>query len=412
MKMKYRTKFIRIFFVIIFLTSFTSCHNLFKDDKEKPEVIYLVNYEMIGSYSQGVIQTIFKQLEGSFPEASEISARARHGVIIYKIIYKTTFQGKSVLASGLVSVPAGEGPYDQISYQNGTNTLHRNAPSKSPERDLYRLIQTVASTGFVISLPDYLGFGESENMFHPYLHKASTVQSVLDMLRAVGELSELRGFGLTNDLYLTGYSMGGWATLQIQYEIENNFRNEFNLKASAPAAGPYDLTFINKYILEQETYAMPYFLGFMMNSYLQLEEMTTPVSEIFEAPYDSVIPVLFTGDKTGEELNARLTINMSELFTENYRLNYATDTTFSSLMNMLEVNSVEPWNISTPTMLIHSTGDELVPYAVTQKTRSDLLLAGTPANRIELVPMPEYSHSEGIIPAGLISINWFLELTK
>jgi hypothetical protein len=41
-------------------------------------------------------------------------------------------------------------------------------------------------------MPDYLGFGSSDNMFHPYLHKESTVQTVLDMLRAVDELASIK----------------------------------------------------------------------------------------------------------------------------------------------------------------------------------------------------------------------------
>jgi pimeloyl-ACP methyl ester carboxylesterase len=398
--------------ILILAIGLTSCHNLFKDDKEDPEFQYLVNYEMVRSYLPIMIQTMFSQIESSFPEVTEIKQRATYGVIIYRITYKTTFKGESVLASGLVSVPAAQGTYDMISYQNGTNTLHANAPTINPDRDLYRLVEAVASTGFVVLLTDYLGFGASEDMIHPYMHKASTAQSVLDMLRAVKEFAQLREFGLTNDLYLAGYSMGGWATLQVQREIENNHSGEFNLKASAPAAGPFDLRYINQQIVETDSYPMPYFFGFMMNTYIQLEETTTPAGEVLNHPYDSLVTVLFDGKRSGEEINALLTTSISDLFTKNYIQNYNTDETFSSLMSVMEANSVQPWNVKTPTMLIHSTADELVPFEVSQKTRLDLLEQGTPANLVQLVPLPDYSHGEGIIPAGVISIKWFLDLTK
>jgi pimeloyl-ACP methyl ester carboxylesterase len=398
--------------ILVLILGLTSCHNLFKDDKKDPELKYLVNYEMVRSYPLSIIQAMINSIEGDFPGVAELRHRATNGIIVYEITYKTTFKGESVLASGLVSVPAGTGTYDMISYQNGTTALHSHAPTADPDRELFRLIEAVASTGFVVSLPDYLGFGESENMVHPYLHKASTVQSVLDMIRAVKELAQIKEFQLTNDLYLAGYSMGGWATLGVQREIENKHSNEFNLKASVPAAGPFDLKFTNQEILEKESYPMPYFIGFMINTYEKLEETTTPVNEILNHPYDSLVTVLFDGKRSGEDINALLTTNVAELFTENYRLNYDTGETFASFRSVLEANSIEPWNVKTPTMLIHSTADELVPFSVSQKTRLDLLAAGTPEDRVHLVPLPNLSHNEGITASGILSIKWFLDLTE
>jgi pimeloyl-ACP methyl ester carboxylesterase len=398
--------------ILLLAIALTSCHNLFKDDEKDPVFKYLVNYEMVRSYPHSVIQAMINSIEGDFPGVAELRHRATNGIIIFEITYKTTFKGESVLASGLVSVPAGTGTYDMISYQNGTTTLHSHAPTADPDRELFRLIEAVASTGFVISLPDYLGFGESENMIHPYLHKASTVQSVLDMIRAVKELAQIKEFQLTNDLYLAGYSMGGWATLGVQREIENNHSDEFNLKASVPAAGPFDLKFTNQQILENDSYPMPYFIGFMINTYVKMEETTTPVNEVLNHPYDSLVTVLFDGKRSGEDINALLTTSIADLFTENYRLNYDTGETFASFRTVLEANSIEPWNVQTPTMLIHSTKDELIPFAVSQKTRLDLLAAGTPDDRIHLVPMPDLSHNEGITAAGILSIKWFLDLTE
>jgi hypothetical protein len=52
---------------------------------------------------------------------------------------------------------------------------------------------------------------------------------------------------------------------------------------------------------------------------------------------------------SGEEINAELTTDMAELFTENYRFNYKTDALFNSLTEILENNSIEAWNTSIPT---------------------------------------------------------------
>lgn len=404
--------FFRGFFILLLLFSFSACHNLFNNDDDEPEAKYLVSYELVKSYLPVMVETMFEQMANEYPEMAGMQERVKHGIMIYKITYKTTFQEKPKLASGLVCVPTGEGSFPVISYQNGTNTLHSNAPSVNPNYDYYLLLEAITSTGFVISMPDYLGFGSSNNMFHPYLHKESTVQTVLDMLRAVEELGSVRDFSLNNELYLTGYSQGGWATMQVQKAIEQEFPGEFNLKASAPGAGPYDLNYINEYILSQETYAMPYYFGYLYNSLVKLDEAAVPpIEEVFNTPYNSLIPTLFDGSKSGEEINAELTTDVAELFTENYRLNFKTDTTFSSLLEALEANSVEAWNTSVPTRIIHGKADTWVPSAVSKNIYDDFVSKGA-GNRVELIEIPDANHTSGIVPAGLLSIGWFLELTE
>lgn len=394
----------------LFIFIFSSCHNLFKDDDENPEPIYLVSYEFMGSFPFTIVEAMFSKLVTDYPEIEEFQERVKYGFIVYKITYKTTFEGEPIIASGLVSAPISEGPFPVLSYQNGTNTLHGDAPSVNPNRNLYVLLEIVASTGLVIALPDYLGFGSTNNMFHPYLHAGSTVPVVLDMLRAVEELGELRGFSVTNDLYLTGYSMGGWATMQVQKEIETNHSNEFNLKASAPSAGPYDLNFMNEHILKQETYPMPYYMGYVYNSYENLGIVNTPLEQIFNAPYDSRVAELYDGSLSGEEINAQLTTDMSELFTEEYMLNYDTNAAYSSIIEALEANSSEAWNATTPTHIIHSTGDDLVPFQVSQNMYQQLSESSNQSTDIKLIPLPDYNHVDGIIPAGLYAIQWFFEI--
>lgn len=411
MQIKIKNYF-RGFFILLLIFSFSACHNLFNNDDDEPEAKYLVSYEMVKSYLPVMVEALFEQMANEYPEMANMQERVKHGIIIYKITYKTTFQGEPKLASGLVCVPTGDGSFPVISYQNGTNTLHSNAPSVNPNYSYYLLLEAIASTGFVISMPDYLGFGSSNNMFHPYLHKESTVQTVLDMLRAVEELGTVRDFSLNNELYLTGYSQGGWATIQVQKAIEEKFSGEFNLKASAPGAGPYDLKSINEYILSQETYDMPYFFGYLYNSLIKLDEEAVPsIEEVFNSPYDSLVPTLFDGSKSGEEINEKLTSDVTELFTENYRLNFKTDTAFSSLLKALEANSVEAWNTSVPTRIIHGKADTWVPAAVSKNIYDDFVSKGA-GNRVEFIEIPGADHTSGIVPAGLLSIGWFLELTE
>lgn len=405
-------KFPFILLAVILLFIIPSCHDLFNDDETEPELEYLVEYELERSLLPVMIRTIYDQLINEYPELQVVRDKVDYGIRVYRITYKTTFNGEPVIASGLVSAPLGEGIFPMLSYQNGTNTLHDDAPSVNFDKDLYLMLQSVASTGFVVSMPDYIGFGETDHIPHPYLHKNSTIPVVVDMLRAVKELGQLQGFETNNDLYLTGYSLGGWATLQVQQEIENRLSGEFNLIASAPGAGPYDLNLVSDYIFNLPTYPMPYFMGYVFDSYSKLNVFNTPLDAVFNPPYHTLIPTLYNGSLSGVEINEHLTTSIPELFTENFLTNRTTDPLFNPIIQALENNSVEAWALSTPTRMIHSADDEWVPLEVSDAMYQNFINAGTDTELIELVTIAGYSHTDGIIPAGLISLLWFLELTE
>lgn len=405
--------FFKFLIIILFASVFTSC-NLFNDDDE-PQIKdeYLVSYELIKSYYPDLIESLFDQFADDFPEIAAVQDKIEHGVMIYEITYNTTFNGNPQRASGLVCVPLGEGPFPVMSYQNGTNTLYGNAPSVNPDRDLYVLLEFMASTGMVITIPDYLGFGESEGMFHPYLHEESTVNTVLDMLRAVEELTEnYLEIAMSDELYITGYSQGGWATMQVQKAIEEQYADEFNLQASACAAGPYDLLMVNNYIMEQSNYPMPYYVGYLFNSYINLGLVDLQTGEIFQEPYASKIPDLFDGSKTGEQINDELTTTVADLFTTDYLNNYNTGEKYSSVTEALNENSIDAWNTKTPTRLIHGTDDEFVPIQVSSDMYQDFISKGVDEEQLTLIPLPGEDHISAIIPAGLIAVQWFLEMQQ
>lgn len=404
--------FNKLLTIVLFVTILAGC-SWFEDDKNspKPEDKYLLDYKWHKTYSAVTIKNLINQASLMFPEVQSLADQVEHKVSVYTIRYITKFNGEDIIASGLVAIPDTKNvDFPLMSYQNGTNTLHSQAPSVNPDNELFLLLETVASTGFVIALPDYLGFGASSNMFHPYLHKESTVQTVTDMLRAVKELcGNYLEIGLSDDLYLTGYSQGGWATMQVQKAIELENASEFDLKASACGAGPYDLNFINRYVLEQSSYPMPYFIGYIFNSYFNLGIPNDLASEVFNAPYASRILTLYDGTKSGDEINAQLSTKISELFTDNYRKNY-TDDKFKPLISSLSENSVEAWKTTIPTLILHGTKDDFVPPQVSENIVQKFRSLGIGDDLVTFKEIPGATHTTGIIPSGIASVNWLIEI--
>lgn len=405
--------FNKFLILILSLALFSAC-NLFdnENDEPKPEDKYLVSYELQKAYLPALIKSVLEIAAKDYPEFQNINKNIEHGISIYKISYITKFNGEEIIASGLVSIPNTKGvAFPLLSYQNGTNTLNSNAPSVQPDYELYMLLEFVASTGFVISMPDYLGFGESNEMFHPYYDKVSTVQSITDMLRAVKELAtNYLEIDISDDLYISGYSQGGWATMQLQKNIEDNFSSEFNLRASACGAGPYDLNAINKYIIGLETYPMPYFIGYVYNSFYNLGITDAQPADLFKSPYSERVLDLYDGSKSSTEINNQLTTNITDLLTDNYVSNCYTDTKFSSMISGLTNNSIPAWKTTTPTMILHGTADDFVPPTISNKMFQDFLSEGVGADKVILVPLQGATHTSGIIPSGIASVNWFISL--
>ena len=406
--------------LLLFGFIFNSCDKLLGDKTLSDNNKYVKRIDKIKDATISTIEIDFyiDQYGNNF--ASEIlplKDETEYGVDLYTMVYETEFNGKKIEASGAVAIPIGSGPFQFVSFQNGTYTLHSEAPSvnipglsSSGEKILF-FAEILASTGFVVAVPDYLGFGVCDTMFHPYLDKESTLRSVQDMLLATKELvnSENLDIATNNDLYIAGYSMGGWATMNLKHSIETGSLDGFNLKATACGAGPYDLFFVNYYILNQETYPMPYFLGYMLNSYTKLGNFSNPMTDIINEPYASRIPTLYNGLNDGAAINSQLTTDISELFTESFLDGFNTDPAYSGVKASLVENSIDPWAISTPLLLMHGDEDTFVPYQVTRNMYDEMKDLGVGDDKIELVSFPGSNHQDGIMPFALASIQWFLD---
>lgn len=409
--MKHLNKIKYFLLIIVFAGLFL---NACQEDPVTIDYKFYVSNEYKAQISAQTIKIKLLFAQSQFPEVSPLGAMVTNDIEVHKMIYNTKLQSKNVQASGLIYLPKTAGNYPVLSFQNGTNTLNADSPSESPTSDNWFMLESIASMGFIVVVPDYIGFGASSQLPHPYLHAESTTQSILDMLRAVNELSTDDKIVAkpTKDLYIFGYSQGGWATMQLQREIEKNHSEEFDLVASSCAAGPYSLEFMNEHITSQTDYEMPYFLTYLLNSYHSLKLFINPLDDFIQEPYASKIPGLYDGLHSGGSINTALTKNMANLLTLEYRTEFASNPKFAALKSAFMANSVAPWVISTPTRLYHGSNDELIPPNMSLRMFQDLKTAGTKDENIQRITIPTIDHSSGAIPVGIETIKWFMSLKK
>ena len=406
-------KTVAFIITVLFISGLNSCK---KDDLKEEENTggYFVSSQSLSSRTTTELGLLYTYLGAlSYSPSLNLIPYIESDVTIYKITYKTDYLDSEINASGLVCLPDAPGEYPILCFQNGTNTLHSGAPSVNYNDGLFSVLEGVASMGFIVVIPDYLGFGESDNIDHPYLHKESTVTSILDMIRASKEFAEEEEtLALPNDdLFILGYSQGGWATLALQEAIEQNYSSEFNLVASACGAGPYNISSLNSYVLSQTEYPMPYFLAYAMKGLRSTGNITNTYSDIFNSEYASKIDQLFDGNHSGDEINAALTTNISELFTSAYRTGYDTDGQYASVRTAFENNSISAWQVSTPTRLYHGNQDEYIPVSISEEILADFRELGVSESKLQMFTLDGYDHSGGIIPTGVKAVSWFLEFT-
>jgi len=129
----------------------------------------LTGSTLIGEYSAAT-------LAGRVQGVPLAGALVRYPIRAYRLTYRTrTPEGAETTASGAVLVPVATGPLPVLSYQHGT--LEPSSETQAPSyyaagSDVWSVVSVLASTGFVVSAPDYIGYGASKALPHPYEHAA------------------------------------------------------------------------------------------------------------------------------------------------------------------------------------------------------------------------------------------------
>ena len=194
---------------------------------------------------------------------------AQYGYWMYKITYETIdINGEPHVASGTVSYPRVDWPdtpnqaFPLISYQHGT-VLEKS--SVTSEQGEWILPAILTSSGYVYVEPDYLGLGVSEGM-HPYQLKEPYGTATVDLLRAVRyhAIHESNQYMINDQLFLVGYSEGGYATMAVHQIMERDYVDEFNITMSFPMAGAYSMSGIMvDLMLDQQSYGEPFYFPYV-----------------------------------------------------------------------------------------------------------------------------------------------------
>lgn len=340
--------------MLVFVLSFTGCKGT---DEFEVAQNYYVSSLKLASYEPSNIK---KELSDYGMAA--LDSKIKYKVALYKVTYKTYFEGDTIVASGTICIPENAGKKDKfpiLSYQHSTVLVKNDAPSVGYENFDNKFLNYVASMGYIVAIPDYIGFGSTSNEFHPFLNKQYTNSAIIDFIRAAKEFVGIEKISETNGkIFMAGYSQGASATLGALSAIENNALNDdIKITGAACGGGAYDLVSMEATVLAQSRYEQPYFMAYVLESFKTYDNLTLDYADVFNERYASKIPGIIDGIKTTTEINAELSEVVEELFTENYRLNNATDSIYTQLNTLLSENSIEAWKNTASIRLFHGMQD-------------------------------------------------------
>jgi predicted esterase len=377
------------FIAIILLTNACS-----SDDSPEPaEQQYLVNAELVYTTTAEELKVLV-QFSGIDVNPNEFL----YDIEIYKVTYKTSYDGSSINASGLMALPKTNAGVAMLSFHHGTITNRADAPSNFSPSDFNTIsYAAMASVGFIGVIPDYLGFGTSSSILHPYYVEDVMASTILDMLKAGAELAQQKGIQFNGKLFLAGYSEGGYVTMAAHKAIEENTLDGFTLIASFPGAGAYDLTGMQEHIFSLDEYSDPHYLAYMARAYQLHYKEDDLLTDFFKEPYASRIPGLFDGQKGADEINSQLTSTIADLIQENILADINTDTKYAYLKNAFAENSLTDWAPQVKMFMYHGLSDTTVPYQNSVDTFNKLLSNGTTTSTVTLTPL-EGTHSSAIEP--------------
>jgi len=334
-----------------------------------------------------------------------IPITARYAVAVYKVVYETVdADGVGTIASGALLVPeAAPGRRPLVSYQHGTLVARNEAPSAGGAEQAIGL--AFATDGYVAALPDLLGLGDSPGL-HPYLHAETSADAVVDMLRATQDFTVLSGPDLSGQLFLVGYSQGGYTAMAAHRAIEAAYRGEFQVTAAAPMAGPYDLSGVMVTVfIDREPHPAPYYLPYALLAYNDVYRLYETPAAFLAPPYDTLLPPLFDGRHSGGEIDAVMPEIPLQIIAPAFLEAFETDAGHP-LRQRLRENDVYDWTPEAPVRLYHCGGDRFVAPENTQVAYQRFLERGA-ASVLLIDPLPAADHGACAAPSLLLAKLWF-----
>lgn len=299
-----------------------------------------------------------------------------YGATYYKVTYASTdAKGNEDVLSGLMLIPDGEDLiYPVLMYEHGTSSCKTCVPSRygvNSGGDEGQAGLLFAGMGYIALLPDYVGMGDG-NGFQTYVHKETSVSATEDMLNAFKAWAAENEVAHNDQLFVTGYSQGGYASMAFHMAMQDKYGAEF-ITAATHNSGPYSLSgAMRDLILVDSAYDYPAYIPNTMLGMNEVYEMYDDLEDFFEPNYIEDITKYYNDEIELVDLNQRIYDTLASHFGASNA--YAKYMILPSVLNEIETdmdyvvntilkeNDVFDWKPESPTRIFYCEADDQVPY--------------------------------------------------
>ncbi|MFB6517914.1 lipase family protein [Streptomyces sp. NPDC056401] len=315
----------------------------------------------------------------------------------WKIHYNsTTADGAPNVVSGTVIVPQDgrTGPRPLITYAVGTVGM---GDSCAPSNNLpygtsmeANLIQQLTLRGWAVVVTDYEGLGTPG--VHTYTVGPSAGHAVLDAARAATRLPEA-GLSATTPVGIMGYSQGGQASSWAA-ELQGSYAPELQVKGTATGGVPADLLKVADFNNGSYGSGLIFMAAAGQDAAfpeLNLDSYLNPAGKVLVGGMkDNCVAI---------DAIAGSFKRISDLTTRNP----LAQPDWQARLNQSRLGRTAP---AAPVYQYHALGDELIPYAVGSRLRSDWCARGA---NLEFDTIWIGEHVSGVITQSPAAANWLAD---
>ncbi|MGL4987075.1 MAG: lipase family protein, partial [Treponemataceae bacterium] len=273
--------------------------------------------------------------------------------------------GKDITLSGVIYTNNTDWEKNQfkgiVLANHYTITANNEAPSQTFQYDAW-----FALKGYVVVMPDYIGFGKTKDKPQTYLHSESTARASLDLFKATQKYLEANGKKTSGSNYNLGYSQGGAVSIAV---LSKASKESISFTKTYAGAGPYSPEKTFHEIMGKNTIALPAAVPLIVIGMDASYDLNLDYTKVFKEPLVSNYQGWVNSKEfTTAEINQKIgTTTISEILTANMfdennaqrkilveklRDNELSGSWISNLKGEKKIN----------VFLFHSTSDDVVPY--------------------------------------------------
>jgi len=344
------------------------------------------------------------------------------GVEHYRVTYSTTgTDGEPDVASGLVTIPTDKTfVYPICIHQHGTVGSREEVPSNLSGG--YQIGEVMGGINMIALSPDYLGLGTSRGQ-HPYVHADTESSAAIDMMIAFQKYADEEGYYYNDQVFLTGYSQGGHASMAAHRELEQDYSGTFDVAGAAHLSGPYS---ISKKMIDFTLSDTPYnFVAYLANVALSMQAAYPNISEnygledIFQAQYIPAIQQFADEEIDLFQLNDMLI----DLLIQNVGVSTSKDLLLPEILDALRNDPTHPLSMvlaeqdvydcapNAPTRIWYCMADDQVYFENGVLAIETMNANGAPD--VEGADVgPEQDHGGCVNPALINTVLFFVSLRE